>query len=903
LRVLFLKIEPDLAERCLRELSLVGFDAGRSGAETPEDLSALLDKERFDLVLTGYAAAGWSWRAALEALRGRAEPVPLIVLASDPDPRLLMNCVLEGAADCLHTGEIFRLPVSAKQVLELKAARRDPGAREVVRADLRFRQIFEASPDAILQVDRTGHIVLANSLAASMFRVSLAELLGKPVDEFVPNRYREGHQGHRQHYQSRPAMRPMGSGLDLWARRADGTEFPVDITLSPLDTKDGPQVMCVVRDIADRKSAEEAMRRQAALIEASHDAIIVREVDGRIVQWNAGAQEIYGWSAAEAVGQNSHQLFQTVFPGSLEDLQAEIASRGRWDGELLHTRRDGTRITVETRHILIGRTDAQPGYVLEINRDISARKEAQAAVNALNSKLASANKELELRNREVERANQLKSEFLASMSHELRTPLNAIIGFSDLLSEQTAGPLVPKQLRFVNHIQQGARHLLALINDILDLSKVEAGRLELNRENVSVPVVLAEVLTSIRPAAAAKNIVVQSSIGTEVMVFADRVRFKQILVNLLSNAVKFTPENGRIWVEAGERRGRLTVSVSDTGLGIPLEEQEAIFDAFHQAGATTKGVKEGTGLGLAITKRLVEEHGGRIWVESEPGKGARLSFTMPAGRTLGEQDAPGMGEAASEMAPPRERPLVLVVDDEAPARELLTSWLEPAGYEIITASSCAEALAKAAEHAPDAITLNMLMPGKGGWDALYELKKTPVTSSIPVIVVTVVDEPKVGLALGAAEYLVKPVNKDVLLQTIGRYIGPGSNGPAKILVVDDESGTRELLKEMLESDGYIPVLAGSGKEALEALGRISVSAILLDLIMPEMDGFEVLVRMKEDTALRHIPVLVLTAKDLSDNEIEMLRHETIGLFQKDREWKLQLLADLRRAVGVQVDRP
>jgi CheY-like chemotaxis protein/two-component sensor histidine kinase len=501
----------------------------------------------------------------------------------------------------------------------------------------------------------------------------------------------------------------------------------------------------------------------------------------------------------------------------------------------------------------------------------------------------------------VERANRLKSEFLASMSHELRTPLNAIIGFSDLLAEQTAGPLSPKQQRFVSHIQQGARHLLALINDILDLSKVEAGRLELNRENVPVATALAEVLNSIRPAAAAKDIAVHSSIGPDVTVFADRIRFKQILVNLLGNAVKFTPEGGRIWVEAAERRGRLTVSVSDTGLGIPIEEQEAIFDAFHQAGATTKGIKEGTGLGLAITKRLVEEHGGRIWVESEPGKGARLSFTMPAGRAAAEEPAPE-NAGAGETWPPRERPLVLIVDDEAPARELLASWLEPEGYELIAAGSSADALAKAAEHVPDAITLNMLMPGKGGWDTLYALKKTPVTAGIPVIVVTVVDEPKIGLALGAAEYLVKPVDKTVLLEAVRRFIGPGSNGPAKILVVDDEAGTRELLKEMLESDGYIPVLAASGKEALEAVARISVSAILLDLIMPEMDGFELLLRMKEDPGLRNIPVLVLTAKDLTDSEIEMLRRETIGLFQKGREWKKQLLADLRRAVGAQAGR-
>jgi PAS domain S-box-containing protein len=397
----------------MRELARVGFDTGHATAGSPEDLSALLDGTTYDLVLTEYTAPGWSWRAALEALRGYPEPVPLIVLSHDSDPRLLMNCVLEGAADCLHTGELFRLPISANQVLELKAARHDPGARDVVRADLRFRQIFEASPDAILQVDRQGYIVLANSLAGEMFRCRLDELLGKSVDELVPSRFRGRHPEYREHYQAKPAVRLMGSGLDLWARRADGSEFPVDITLSPLDTKDGPQALCVVRDMTDRKRAEADLRRQAQLIEASHDAIIVREPSGRILQWNAGAQEIYGWPAAEALGRVTHTLFQTGFPVSLEELEAALDRGSRWDGELRHTRRDGARITVESRHILVRGTDGIPAAVLETNRDITQRKEAEEAVGALNAKLAVANKELELRNREVEHASRMKSEFLA----------------------------------------------------------------------------------------------------------------------------------------------------------------------------------------------------------------------------------------------------------------------------------------------------------------------------------------------------------------------------------------------------------------------------------------------------------------------------------------------------------
>jgi len=901
LRILFLKTEPETADRCVRELAQVGFATDRETAADPEQLATLPGLDKCDLVLTEYAAPGWSWRAALEALRRRPEPAPLIVLARDADARLLMNCVLEGASDCLEMSQLSRLPLAVRKALEEKGTP-GPDTHEAAREDVKFRQIFEASPDAILQVDRQGRIVLASGLAGGMFRCRSEELLGRRVEELVPERYRDRHAGYRQHYQGNPATRPMGSGLDLWARRVDGTEFPVDINLSPLQTDDGVQTVCVIRDITERKRAEEMVRRQAQLIELAHDAIIVREPGGRILQWNAGAQEIYGWSAPEAVGQATHSLFQTGYPISREAVEVALERGGRWDGELQHTRRDGARITVESRHVLVRGPEGAAVAILETNRDITQRKQAEAEVSALNARLrqtadelAATNKELGLRNREVERANRLKSEFLASMSHELRTPLNAIIGFSDLMAEQTAGALSVKQQRFVGHIQQGARHLLALINDILDLSKVEAGRLELNRENVPVATVLTEVLTSIRPAAQAKGIHVQSSIGPDVAAFADRVRFKQILYNLLSNAVKFTPGSGRVWVEAAERRGRLTVSVSDTGLGIPVEEQEAVFDAFHQVGTTTKGVKEGTGLGLAITKRLVEEHGGRIWVESEAGKGARLSFTVQAGRTweTAEREEAGLPETPV----PRDQPLILVVDDEAPARELLVSWLEPEGYQTASASCSKEALAKAAELAPDAITLNMLMPGKSGWDTLYELKKTPVTSAIPIIVVTVVDEPKIGLALGAAEYLVKPVDKEVLLETIRRHIGPGSNGPAKVLVVDDEAHIRELLKEILESNGYIPVLASSGKEALETLSRISVNAVLLDLVMPEMDGFELLFRMREDAGFRNIPVLVLTAKQLTDAEIEMLRPETMGLFQKGGQWKKQLLAELRQAVG------
>ena len=261
-------------------------------------------------------------------------------------------------------------------------------------------------------------------------------------------------------------------------------------------------------------------------------------------------------------------------------------------------------------------------------------EELESRIAARTAELTTSNRELDLRNLEIQRANRLKSEFMARMSHELRTPMNAIVGFSDLLAEETDGPLTPTHRRFVGRIRDGARHLVALIDDVLDLSKIEAGRLELSPVEFRAPEAVSEVLSVVMPLAEVKELDIRSEVEMGVLVCADRTRFKQILYNLLSNAVKFTPEGGSVWIEAGMEGDRWCFTVGDTGVGIPPEEHVTIFEEFHQVGTTTRGVKEGTGLGLAITKRLVELHGGGIRVESEPGKGSRFTFTLPAAASV-----------------------------------------------------------------------------------------------------------------------------------------------------------------------------------------------------------------------------------------------------------------------------
>ena len=303
-------------------------------------------------------------------------------------------------------------------------------------------------------------------------------------------------------------------------------------------------------------------------------------------------------------------------------------------------------------------------------------------------------------------------------------------------------------------------------------------------------------------------------------------------------------------------------------------------------------------MGLAITKRLIEQQSGTIRVTSELGKGSCFNFTLPAGRAVPEVALQTTTDEVPVNAAPdaSEKPLILVVDDEASARELLTSYLESAGYGVAVANSSTEAIRKATQSRPSAITLDILMPGGSGFETLYQLKNTPKTGNIPIIVVSVVDQKQLGFTLGAAEYLVKPVQRSVLLDTIRKYTGLPTETSSEILVVDDDEKTRDLVADILRSQGYGARLAGSGQEALQILAEVPVIAVLLDLIMPEMDGFDVLRRIKDNLKLSDIPVFVVTAKDLTDEELKLLKREARALLRKDQSWKTELLLQLRKVL-------
>jgi signal transduction histidine kinase/CheY-like chemotaxis protein len=564
--------------------------------------------------------------------------------------------------------------------------------------------------------------------------------------------------------------------------------------------------------------------------------------------------------------------------------------------ELAATNHEVMLLTLDLEQRVADRTAELAASNQQLLKEVAERRNAEAEIKKLNEDLKQRAALLEVRNREAEQATSRKSKFLASMSHELRTPLNAILGFSGLLADELPGVLNEKQKRFVDHIKTGGHHLLQLINDILDLSKIEAGQVDIRCEAFGVKEALPEVLSTIRPLAMAKSIDLQEVITAQRPVFADRIRFKQILYNLLSNAIKFTPKGGCVTVACVEDGGSIRVSVSDTGVGIRPEDQEMVFEEFRQVDGEAKS--EGTGLGLAITRRLVELQGGKIWLESEAGKGSRFSFTLPISSAAGNEATaqPQPDASNAQIADDRDYPLILIVDDDGPARELLAGYLEPAGYRIAMAGSASEAMEKARQLLPAAITLDVLMPRENGFRILLSLKGNPETAQIPIIMVSVLDQQKTGFALGATDYLVKPVERSVLLTAIHKHTWPLEVPQPPVLVVDDDPAALHLLEAILRSAGYQTLTANDGADAIAILAETSVSAIVVDLMMPRMNGFELIQHAKEQPRLKDVPIFVLTAKSLTEEEITLLRRDTHALFQKDSSWGQTMVARVKELV-------
>lgn len=561
--------------------------------------------------LFGYSAAevmGRNLRQLLSAEEIDTEP-PLgdgalvyEVLRRRKDGSLIqVNISRVGAHD--ESGQLCQIVYSKRDVTQLKVA------RDAKLVEARFGTLLESTPDATLIVNTVGRIVLANSQAARAFGYATGELIGRPVELLLPERFREGHARHRSQFSRVPRTRTMGVGLELFGRRSDGHEFPVEISLSPLTTDEGVMVMSAVRDITDRKKAEQKFR---GLLEAAPDAMVIVGRDGRIALVNSQMERLFGYPREELLG----QTVDILVPSRYREQHAQHRlgffgqprARAMGAGLQLHgQRRDGSEFPVE---ISLSPLETEEGlFVSGAIRDATERRRFEQT---------------------LQDANRLKSEFLANMSHELRTPLNGIIGFSEFLLDGKAGDLNARQKEFLGDVLASGKHLLRLINDVLDLSKIEAGKMDLRPESFATGPAVDEVCSVASGAAGSKNITVRRHVAAEVaQVILDRHRFMQILYNLLSNALKFTDDGGQVDLFLDRQGEALRVQVKDTGIGIDPEDLAKLFVEFQQLESGAGRRHQGTGLGLALTRRLAELHGGSVSVTSSPGQGSNFTVLLP----------------------------------------------------------------------------------------------------------------------------------------------------------------------------------------------------------------------------------------------------------------------------------
>jgi CheY-like chemotaxis protein/signal transduction histidine kinase len=543
---------------------------------------------------------------------------------------------------------------------------------------------------------------------------------------------------------------------------------------------------------------------------------------------------------------------------------------------------------------------------LHSSREDAFDEDDISAMETLSTQIGAAIRNAQLFKR-IQEATRFKSEFLANISHELRTPLNTIIGFSDLLiTGKSGGPLPPEQKSDVEKIMRSSRHLLNLINDILDISKIEAGKMELWKDTFDFRDICRDVTPIANNLIGEKEIIFKVKVAEELpLLYADKIRVKQIVLNLLSNAVKFT-RRGKIVLGAGVRGGMAHISVADTGIGIAKEDTDRIFETFQQVDGTETREAQGSGLGLAICKSLVEMHGGRIWVESEGlGRGSRFIFTLPligisimppGGVTLpSPSSALETGATASPAtrvtpAPSRVDNLVLAIDDDHDVINLLKRTLAGAGYEVVGAASGDEGLQLAQELQPTVITLDIKMPDKNGWETLKEIKNTPGIADIPVVIISIADGLEHGFSMGAADYMVKPIDGDVLLGKLERFTA------RRILVVDDDPNDLELISRTLQEAGYSTEVAQDGVEALEKIRNFQPAALVLDLMMPRLNGFEVVARLRADRSADGLCIVILTAKELTTEEQDFLQEQVERVIQKGSLPREALLQSLQESL-------
>ena len=550
----------------------------------------------------------------------------------------------------------------------------------------------------------------------------------------------------------------------------------------------------------------------------------------------------------------------------------------------------------ETRRLaeeLIEKNQELQAQAEELQSQAEELQQQSEELQQTSDELQEQNTELELQRRQVEEANRLKSEFLSNMSHELRTPLNSVMALSRVLISQASQKLSEEEASYLKVIERNGKNLLVLINDILDLAKIEAGRMDVDLKLFPISSAVETIMERLEPLAEEKGLDLNQKIPADLpQIESDEIRVHQILQNLVGNAVKFT-HAGNVTVTAVSDAENIHIEIADTGIGIEEKDLPHIFEEFRQVDGSSARTYEGTGLGLTIAYRAARMLGGELRVESVFGKGSKFTLTLPI---KWPEIMPGPGPVAP--MPPvkivQSRKAVLVVDDDPGVAAMIADYLIREGYGALTATSGKDALELALKHRPFAITLDVIMPDMDGWEVLQRLKENPGTKDIPVIIISVADDKEIGFALGAVGYITKPVNKDRLIAEISRIGGPAAH---TVLIVDDNALERSEMAQIVEQEGLRAVVADGGATCMKLIGKSIPDVLVLDLMMPDMDGFAVLEKVRSDPATRNLPVIVVTAKELTDKDRKKLTGKVSSILAKSDTTSTALLEEIKQILG------
>ncbi len=744
----------------------------------------------------------------------------------------------------------------------------------------RYRRLFENSPLPMWVYDAGSLAFLdVNDAAVRHYGYSREEFLGMTIKDIRP-------QEEVAPLLERMSDRSDASSATQWRHvKKDGTRILVEVSSHAFSLGGREARLVLANDVTARERALEALRRSEArfarLLDAGIIGIIVADLRGNILEANDAFLRLVDRSGDDL--RSGRVRWTDMTPAQWRPVDEEALHQLSPGGvarpfEKEYFRRDGTRVPVLQGAGMLDDTTFI-GFVL----DLTERKRLdQMRRDAL---------ELDAQNRRIQEANRLKSEFLANMSHELRTPLNSILGFGELLFDGEVTPDSPEHREFLGHIVKSGRHLLQLINDVLDLAKVEAGRLEFRPETIDLRTVIDEVMSITRATGEGKSIRMSTSVDRELEqgLLLDPARLKQVLYNFVSNALKFTPEGGSVVVRAlAEGASSLRLEVEDTGPGIAPADIGRLFVEFQQLDSGLTKRHAGTGLGLALTKRLAEAQGGSVGVRSTLGQGSVFHAILPRRSPIGFTAPPPPRAAAAPGSPS-----VLVIEDDPRDQAQLVQALAGAGYAVESARTGSEALSLCSTRKFDAITLDLLLPDMGGQEVLRRVRASELNSDVPVVVATVATDRGAIAGFAVNDFLTKPIDPAALLSSLHRAgLQPGR--PEAVLVVDDDEGSLELMAAALTRLGFRGIFVRGGEEALRQAETAPPAAVVLDLLMPGMDGFEFLDRLRASPTTHLTPVLVWTVKDLSAGEQERLSRSVQAIVHKGGGGIPALLDELRR---------